>query len=676
MIMNTEKQNQSRRYLHMKVCLTVLLTFVMITACNDVMEDTLKYDYPESGTKYETGHVLLIVMDGASGKAVQAARNARMTPNLKDMAAHALYTDYGLSDNSARVETMMTNERGWANLMIGNTTHGIQDKESLEAYQGSSLVERLSSTATSVYMYAADKKFRTAFTPDGIEFPEMASDEAVKNHVLEDLKNTVNIPADLTIAQFSGVNEAGMEAGFYDEEGAVTQPIIDAVAVMDVYIGEMWNALKARPNFKQENWLLIVTSNYGGYAGEEDSTQDFYNISDRNIFIMMYNERFMSQVQGKPSNTGLSYNYNTLVWSYDYQNENPRNYVESARLNNTSLGSIKVSKTTVNKKDIYTVEPMTIQFFFKASVASPEKYIILSKSAWLMDNGWYFYFRKVNNRQKLCFAIGYYTRVAETANENIDWSKWHSVLLTIDEYPQDVTKTHISMYIDGVKQPDKTTGKDGQSIISNKDVYDWWYRKKINGNNQSGKEDGDPDKIPVRICGTNTRKSQNSHWDIKKTQSKSNFHVTNIQFYNVAIPEKDVKKYAGMNLLDQMKDRYPYWNNLVGYWPCDRELDAGQLKNGQYVLKNYSDYGTDDDSTWFVVDRGPVTEQVWKTGMEQGGVNPIPESDPLYYRKTVNSVDISSHIYMWLGKSISWNWSSEGRVWTFTYSDMVEDRDK
>ena len=82
----------------------IMMVLLMgITACNDVMEDSLRYDYQESVSHYDSGHVLLVVMDAAPGRAVQAARNAHKAPNLKSMIAHALYTDYGLGDGSSNI---------------------------------------------------------------------------------------------------------------------------------------------------------------------------------------------------------------------------------------------------------------------------------------------------------------------------------------------------------------------------------------------------------------------------------------------------------------------------------------------------------------------------------------------------------------------------------------------
>ena len=352
----------------------IMMVLLMgITACNDVMEDSLRYDYQESVSHYDSGHVLLVVMDAAPGRAVQAARNAHKAPNLKSMIAHALYTDYGLGDGSSNIaDGKMTNARGWANLMIGNTTHNIKTDEELVAGT-ESFVSRLVDAKSIVSMYAADKKFRQTFAVDGMIMPETDTDEAVKNGVLEELK--LPDTSDLIIAEFCGVRGAGRDNNFYDENGTPTNEVINAVGVLDGYIGEMWNALKKRPNFTNENWLIIITSNYGGNIklSEGESPADHYEDATRNTFTLMYNERLVSQVQVTPGSTALAYSVVTPVWSYDNRYPKPTAYAESARLGNTDFGELKFN-------DKGEIEPMTIQFFLRSTRQNSSKYVILSKS--------------------------------------------------------------------------------------------------------------------------------------------------------------------------------------------------------------------------------------------------------------------------------------------------------
>ena len=69
-----------------------------LVSCNDDLEDGLRKDYPSPGYDNREGHVLWIVLNGASGSAVREANNDRRVENMSSMMSHALYTFNGLAD--------------------------------------------------------------------------------------------------------------------------------------------------------------------------------------------------------------------------------------------------------------------------------------------------------------------------------------------------------------------------------------------------------------------------------------------------------------------------------------------------------------------------------------------------------------------------------------------------
>lgn len=616
--------------------------FFGMAACNDVMEDSLRYDYPQSSSNYASGHVLLVVMDGASGKAVQAARNAYKTPNLKSMISHALYTDYGLGDGSNNIAAgEMTNTRGWANLMIGNTTHNIKADEELEPGT-ESMVSRLFESKSSVSMYAASEKFRQAFSVEGMTAPEVDTDESAKNALLEELK--LPDTSDLIVAEFKGVCETA-GGNFYNENGTPTEEVINAISVLDGYIGEVWNALKERPAFMQENWLIIVTSNYGGDIQLAEVPDDHYGDATRNTFTLMYNERLLSQVQSSPGSMALSYSYSTPVWAYDNRYPNPTAYAESARMGNKEFGELKFN-------DKNEIEPMTIQFFLRSSMEkSGSKYVILSKSTNMVRNGWMLYFNQDNNNRRICFTVGSKRGAIQTkGEENWDWSQWHVITLTLEPNPDPKKKSQVLMnfYFDG--EFNNTASQKNSDMIK-------WYAS--NNTTSAG--------APLRIGGSDNRDSQNSQSNTKGQTAKNTMYITNVQFYDVAIPAEDIKLYAGKNQLHLLKDSYKYWDHLTGYWPCDLEDDQMEP-----ILKNYAKNNSEDTTDDFVIDRG--ASDVWISDNSQAaGIHPIPESDKTFYNKTFNTVDVSRQIFMWLGKSVAWDWSMEGKAWKFSYEEFSDE---
>lgn len=612
-------------------------TILMATSCNETMLDTLEYNYPSPAATSESNHVLLVVLDGVSGRAVQTARNAYKTPVLKSLFSHALYTDYGLADNSGKVLVgRMSNERGWANLFAGSTNHKVKEDTQLEQLGNQHIFSWLLESRTHISMFASDKKFYDTFVTEGMNAPQLVTDIEVKEQVVEELENTLKQPVDLVVAEFKGVQSAGENNGFYEEDGTVTDAVVNAIGELDNYIGEIMEALKARPGYKKENWLVIVTSNYGGAISTSVEENDYYDDLTRNTFTLMYNEGLVSQVQGRPSSASVQYEYYTPLWAYDYRFPNPTEYAESAGLRgNTTLGNIEWDELEDGK---------TIMFFIQAdkrreNKGNPEAYAILSKSSDVTINGWMF-----------CFVSGKYIRHCIgksgssrffTTSSTINDMAWHS-FAAVFGLDKSKTKLEMTYYLDGKLEGSKT--------LSQKDFNNYMTE--------------DMKKIPLRVGGAYNRDSQDKHATTKNKQYKSCFNISNIQIYDKGLSEEEIGKYAGMNQLHKKEEAYPLWSNLIGYWPCDLESDMMEP-----VLKDYSKYRNADGSTDFVIDRGSA--KAWLSGKsEDPSMHPILESDKMYYSRTVNTVDVSRQIFMWLSKHISWNWSMEGKAWQFTYTDM------
>ena len=74
--------------------------------------------------------------------------------------------------------------------------------------------------------------------------------------------------------------------------------------------------------------------------------------------------------------------------------------------------------------------------------------------------------------------------------------------------------------------------------------------------------------------------------------SQANLYINDLQFYNVALPADIIAEYHCTTKLDLLGELYPYWNNLVGYYPNDREDDIGLS-----YLEDYSKYTSIKDYT-------------------------------------------------------------------------------
>lgn len=599
-------------------------------SCNDALEDSLRYDY--SGIHNQTtttSHVLLVVVDGLSGKAVQQARLDNRVKCLEEMQNHALYSDYGLADGNTTAS--MTNARGWANLLLGTTAHSISTDEDLldnshdETNGYPSLMKRLEGSTT-ISLYASTATFHDAFSTPAMRQSTLEQNDAgVVSRIQRELEDAGQTPSQWIVAELSGVNKAGSSSGYYTTGGDATEAVVDAVEEVDRHIASIMSSLKKRPYYKQENWLVIIAGSFGGTTLDADTEfATYYDDPARNVFTLFYNERQTSTVQGRPGNSEVSYIYETLNWSCDALSKSNN---RSAYVQDKSLGFLVFG------------EPMTYQFFFKAigtGSGNPKDlyYPIISKL--YMNgtdrNGWALRFNGKKIRM-MSAGIGYNW----VDSEDVVDGKWHSLTLTFapDKNPSNYI---IILYIDGKKTMTKTLGRGWASAY-----FPMW---------KEGWENAD-----FRIGGLADTKTQERFFG--KLSNNGNFQISNLQIYNCTLPEDFIAQNAGKNRLDEIVG-YEYWDNLIAYWPCDRPEDAMLTDSkGNYILKDYKN--PDDESHNFIIDQGKTE---WTTGTEKGsGLTPLPSADPDFYCNTLNSVDVCRQICLWLGRTIDYQWGFEGRAW-------------
>lgn len=646
--------------IYTRTVVTGLLLCSSMMACNDVMEDSLKYDYPSADNgNLRSGRVLLVVMDGVSGTAMMSARNAGKAPNMTAMLSTALYTDFGLGDTSEPAQLDadgLTDARGWANLLTGNTAHEIKASEDLlPGNPVNNLVSYLSDEGSNVSLYVSDDAIRKTFGTKADVSPMVTTDLAVKDAVLNELVQDET--SELIVTQLHGVVDAVGDGKFYDDRNIPTATVTDAIAILDEYVGEILEALKSRPGYLKENWLVIVTSNYGGLYKPGEEFETYYDDLNRSTFTVMYNERLKQQVQGSPGNQAVPYSFYTPIWAFNIRNLDPTVYAESARAGNTTLGDLKFRQDEATK--VWMIEPITIQFFMRGNARSLSRSCLLSKSTYAQVNGWNIALA-YNNQLTTCFGSWTW----QVTVWDIDWTKWHVITWMLEPNPTNKSRCTLKMFVDGQLK--------GTRDYNNSDLRNKYL--------QEESKHGELSKSPMRIGSTDRRGIQggsggyNPHWDWESdADGSTQFYITNVQLYNAAIPEDDVAKYSGMTRLHLQKDTYPYWKNMVGYWPCDLEQDEGSA-----YLKNYADpveteTGTDEHAYDFHIDRG--TSDIYIAGVDESSSALAPYRDPeLIYGKTIRTIDIPRQIFLWMGKPVRWEWNQKGQAWQFAYREMADEQ--
>lgn len=239
-----------------------------------------------------TRHVLLIGVDGCRPDALQAAK----TPHLDKLAAGGLVS-LNTSILGPRPTTSDTiSGPGWSSIFTGvwSDKHGVLDNSFKgsnyddfphffarikevhpEAVTGSfsdwgPIAENIVSAATVKESPAPGK----GGGADGYR----VSDIEVTRKAADFLKSHDPIATCVYLGQ---IDETGHAKGFHPS----VPEYIAAIERVDAHIGEILMAVAARPNIKNEEWLVIVTTDHGGEGtGHGDGHQ---NPDIRQVFLIV-----------------------------------------------------------------------------------------------------------------------------------------------------------------------------------------------------------------------------------------------------------------------------------------------------------------------------------------------------------------------------------------------------
>jgi hypothetical protein len=584
--------------------LGMLLPVLLLSSCNKDVQHVLKDSYGPSGTEYKTGKVLLLVIDGAGGKAVQKAVNTGKAPQIKSLANNSMYTYEGLADSKVELDKVDA-QRGWANLMTGTTTNGvgkdINDISQLTIPSFLSLLKTEKSGVKTCFLSSNDK-FIAVFGKEADEAKKLANDQAIKESTISLLAGTNGEVPDVTVVQFSGVEEAGLQSGFYDENYEPSSQVVDAISQVDTKIGSIVETLKKRPLYEKENWLVIVTSSYGGLYGTTKSTgSTFYNDLERNTFTLLFSPRLQSSLLQAPTTDQLKYNY----YSPWYTGSGG---TESAIVKDGTLFNMG-SRSTDTKS--YTIQFMIYDTWTNAG----DGHSILAKRPRVGNGtGW---------NIRMSSGGGNVAVFLQGNSAESDWN-WYQIRkgnpwrVFTYVYKECGPTDSLVCYMDG-------------ELIS---------QRALNNNEMSTNAPLTIGKIEASSTGTN-----------------GHFYVNNVQFYDIALPPA----YLAANYCKTHLDKQPgfeYWDHLLGYWPNDREEDFGGK-----VLPDYSKYG----SVYKGINAGKsdmiLINPTWESGSKlDPNVCPLPDAS--FYRAVFNTVDIPYQIFQWLGVGVdrSWKWDGVGRA--------------
>lgn len=456
--------------------LAILLLCAVIFGCKKYYDPPAVFEKQEI-VSVKKRKVLLIGIDGATGEDMKKI----MPPVISSILPNSKYSWQSRSD--APVSDAGT----WKNIMTGIATiHKIQDStfivpegasEHEAVVEYPSFIERLQATPKMRYSVAispwktlVDRLLLYADEPIAVNNDAAAADTAVKKIGIS--------KADLVVVNFNQVNQAGLKYGY----SADVPEYKTAVTQVDTYIGKLLEALKARKTYNNEEWLVVITSNHGGYnKGFTSQTE-----RERNSFNIYYNPAFKKvEIDNVPLTDAFLF---------------PAS--KAATDAKATLAAANSSIYEIGASGDKTIQLKAL--IRSSSTNNGANFVLLSKlnHSYSGTNGWEIMVQvNVDGTRQYRAILGYNTLIGVPAPAKLQLNTWSAITLKI--YTE-AAKRMAVLYIDGVA--------------------------------------GTPSDITGRTIGTNVYDL--TLGNITSAVNSGSFAVNDIAIYNKALSDEEIKNFT------------------------------------------------------------------------------------------------------------------------------------
>lgn len=290
----------------MKISKLIVALFLCSSPCG------LMAHGPGKGSDFGGRRVLFIGIDGCRADALVAAIERGMAPQMKALSESPTgvltRTFYAGGEKDTPTHQPTISGPGWSSLLTGvwMNKHKVKDNRFLGArFQSySHFMRHIKETKPTawcasfadwppIHDFIADgsrvegKEFldvKFTCAPDAarhyIDNPE--KDLEVKDAALLTLRSQ---NPDAMFVYFGQVDEFGH--GAVDSRANFSPDstlYLDAISHVDSHVGELIRAMRARPQFADENWLVLITTDHGGrgngHGGDSEAERNIWLIAD------------------------------------------------------------------------------------------------------------------------------------------------------------------------------------------------------------------------------------------------------------------------------------------------------------------------------------------------------------------------------------------------------------
>lgn len=388
----------------------LLLILVFAMSCNKPVI------YDESSTdegKLETvsrNKILTIVIPGARGSVIQEAKIS----NIRSLLSTSVYS----WDSYAG--SLTTDPASWTTLLTGAELEktGVKGNSYLGYNSGDfpDLMTRLKHNDPGMnvsFINTFPSLNDTLISTENVDsYVQLQDDAKARDSAVSAIKRK---ESDFVFVTFRSINEAGKQGGY-----RVTSPkYMDAIEQTDEYIGDLLEALKSRPDYVNENWMIVITSTHGGteegtYGGDTDA--------ERNTFVI-YSIPGLPGAQIELPQVNVPYS-----GTYPYFA--------------TKSGEIGLAYSDDPSFKFGNNEDFTVEFLIKTTGSSSDNPIITNKNWGSGSNtGWLIYLESGNIR--INYKGTDASRIDIRNGPAVDDNKWHRVSVVFNR------KGGISIYHNG-----------------------------------------------------------------------------------------------------------------------------------------------------------------------------------------------------------------------------------
>ena len=218
------------------------------------------------------GRILLIGIDGVRADALIAAE----TPHMDALMENAVYSTDALNDD------VTSSGPGWSGVLCGvrSDKHLVASND----FSGNNYAEfppflhRVEdwNSALQTFSICHWAPINDDIIDGGADFIlNTTSDGAVRDAAVSALES--NDP-DVMFLHFDDVDYAGHAYGYSPNISSYTQ----AIETADALVGDVMESLTNRPNYANENWLVLVTTDHGGLGFSHGGS----SIEEQNVFFI------------------------------------------------------------------------------------------------------------------------------------------------------------------------------------------------------------------------------------------------------------------------------------------------------------------------------------------------------------------------------------------------------